>query len=378
MENFRQQLGQKIREMRERLGFSQQDLATQAGFSAHQIISAIEKGERDVKTWELVSLARVLKLSTIELLSQADLPAVPQVLWRKIPQQDQQIKEAEFLKHCQDYFDLEQLCCLPAFPEFPPKKFDLETHDYSDVEQLALHVLKEFDLGSRPSDTLEGVLENNYRVKIWYTDLGEDGSSASTIGSFGPAILMNRREAPWRRNYNFAHELFHLLTWYSIPAEWQQNKPELWTKIEKLANAFASYLLLPAEQATFAAQKCFKDNNIDHIDLVKIARGFSVSTEALLYRLLNSRLLSKKTVKEVLNDPKFRNIDRLSMSEHWKDSPAIPERYVLLAFTAYKKGKISRTRLAQHLETSLTNLTNFLLEYGLDDRQDYETKVRAA
>jgi Zn-dependent peptidase ImmA (M78 family)/DNA-binding XRE family transcriptional regulator len=378
MENFRQQLGQKIREMRERLGFSQQDLAAKAGFSAHQIISAIEKGEREVKTWELVTLAKVLKLSITELLFQGELPAIPQVLWRKIPQQEQQIKEAEFLKHCQDYYDLEQLCCLPAFSELPHKKFHPEFQDYSDVEQMASQVLQEFDLGARPSDTLERILENNYRVKIWYTDLGEDGSAASTIGSFGPAILMNRRESPWRRNYNFAHELFHLLTWHSIPADWQHTKPELWSKIEKLANAFASYLLLPAEQATFAAQKCFKDNNIDHIDLVKIARGFSVSTEALLYRLLNSRLLSKKTVKEVLNDPKFRNIDRLSMAEHWKDSPAISERYVLLAFTAYKKGKISRTRLAQHLETSLTNLTNFLLEYGLDDRQDYETKVRAA
>ena len=94
MENFRQQLGQKIREMRERLGFSQQDLAAKAGFSAHQIISAIEKGEREVKTWELVTLAKVLKLSITELLSQGELPAIPQVLWRKIPQQEQQIKEA--------------------------------------------------------------------------------------------------------------------------------------------------------------------------------------------------------------------------------------------------------------------------------------------
>ena len=49
MENFRQRLGQKIRKARARLGFSQQDLATQAGFSAHQTISTIENGEREVK-----------------------------------------------------------------------------------------------------------------------------------------------------------------------------------------------------------------------------------------------------------------------------------------------------------------------------------------
>lgn len=378
MKNFRQQMGQKIRQTRERLGFSQQDLATLVGFSAPQIISSIEKGERDVKAWELVSLAKALKLSTTELISQQELPPLPQVLWRKIPQQEQSIKEAEFLKHCQDYYDLEQLCCLPAFVELPQKKVDPEALDYANVEQIANYVLKEFDLGAIPADSLEQILENNFRVKIWYTDLGEDGSAASTIGSFGPAILMNGREAPWRRNYNFAHELFHLLTWHSIPAELQQTRPDLWSKIEKLANAFASSLLLPAEQVTFAIQKCTKDGQLSYIDLVKIARDFSVSTEALLYRLLNKGILNKKAVDKALDDPNFRAIDLSSMAENWKDSPALPERYVLLAFTAYKKGNISRARLAQYLETSLVNLTNFLLEYGLDDRQDYETKVRAA
>jgi len=44
----------------------------------------------------------------------------------------------------------------------------------------------------------------------------EEGSAASAIGPFGPAILMNSKEAPWRRNYNFAHELFHLITWESL------------------------------------------------------------------------------------------------------------------------------------------------------------------
>lgn len=378
MDNFRQQMGQKIRQTRERLGFSQQDLASLVGFSVPQIISSIEKGERDVKAWELVSLARALKLSTTDLISQQELPSPPQVLWRKIPQQEQSIKEAEFLKHCQDYHDLEQLCCLPPFVELPQKKVDPEALDYANVEQMANYVLKEFDLGAIPADSLEQILENNFRVKIWHTDLGEDGSAASTIGSFGPAILMNRREAPWRRNYNFAHELFHLLTWHSIPAELHQNRPDLWSKIEKLANAFASSLLLPAEKVIFSIQKCTQDGQLSYIDLVKIARDFSVSTEALLYRLLNKGILNKKAVDKALDDPNFRAIDRLSMVEHWTDYPALPERYVLLAFTAYKKGNISRTRLAQYLETSLVNLTNFLLEYGLDDRQDYETKVRAA
>jgi hypothetical protein len=59
----------------------------------------------------------------------------------------------------------------------------------------------------------------------------EEGSAASIWGPFGPAILMNSNEAPWRRNYNFAHEVFHLITWDSIPPGLLSERVDLQNKV---------------------------------------------------------------------------------------------------------------------------------------------------
>jgi len=57
MESAGTVLAQRVREARKRAGLTQEQLAEAAGFSAHQMVSQIEKGERDVKAWELANLA---------------------------------------------------------------------------------------------------------------------------------------------------------------------------------------------------------------------------------------------------------------------------------------------------------------------------------
>jgi Zn-dependent peptidase ImmA (M78 family) len=221
-------------------------------------------------------------------------------------------------------------------------------------------------------------LENQYGVKIWYGDLGEKGSAASTISTFGPAILMNSKQAPWRRNYNFAHELFHLIIWDSVPPVVLMKDQSLFDAFEKYANAFASALLLPAEPVLNEFQKRVKNNSIRYTDVIDIAREFDVSTEALLYRLCNLNQINRKTVEKIINDSDFKKIDKASMHKIWWDPPPIPERFVLLGFIAYQKGNVSRARLAEYLETSLFDLKNLLLEYGLDEDEDYEAQIRTA
>lgn len=378
MSDFYRILGQRIRTARKRVGLKQQELAQQAGFSAHQIISQIEMGERVVKAWELATLAKILRVEVSDLLAIEEPESLPVVLWRQTPQEGTKIKEADFLKRCQQYGHLERLCGAVAPYEFPQKGFDSDAADFSGAERLAEKASHEFALGARPAAVLEKMLQDRHGVKVWYTDLGRDGSAASTFGSFGPAILMNSVEAPWRRNYNFAHEVFHLLTWKSVPVESLRDKPKLWEKIEKFANAFASHLLLPGDAVSVAFDQRVKDDKISFADLIEIAREFDVSTDALLYRLLNLRRLDKNTVESLRKSPVFRNIDRTTMPGRWWEPPAIPERFVRLAFMAYQKGRLSRARLAQYLDTSLMDLTNTLLEYGFDDREDYQADVRAA
>lgn len=378
MDRLRRIIGDRICTARVRLSFTQQDLAEQAGFAAAQIISQIEKGEREVKAWELVNLAKILRVEFSDLLASEEPEPYPEILWRIAPERHKKkLIEAEFLQRCQQYALLERLCEGVTERDLTARNIvNPASMSFQDAENLGEEIRQEFNLGARPAASLVSTLEDIFAVKIWYKNLGEEGSAASLLASFGAGILMNSAEAPWRRNFSFGHELFHLLTWESFPVQLLKSDTELRDKVEKLANAFASSLLLPTNVVNSAFQRHVKDDKIGYADIIGIAREFDVSTAALLYRLLGLGLLDRDTVESLQTDSAFQALDRSTMRGHWWTPPDIPERFVRLAFIAYQKGRLSRARLAQFLDTSLVDLTDDLLEYGLDDREDYKTDIQ--
>jgi len=370
-------LGKKIRKHRERLKLKQADLATKMGFNSAETISQMERGDREIKAWELVELARHLFVSVSDLIGDQAPVQPPIVMWRQSPDDEKELREAQFLKRYRQYALLEQLSGSKIGRPLPQMSVDPDTLNFHTADQFAFDIRREFNLGDRPAGDIERVLQNVLGIKIWYMEMDE-GSAASTYSELGPAILMNAREAPWRRNFNFAHELFHLITWESLPPTTISKIPGLWERLEKAANVFASCLLLPPEPVTVEFKRSLKNASISYSDLIGIARDFGVSTEALLYRLSNLKLLPPKTVEKVLKDPLFREIDRSTMKECWWYPLEIPERFVRLAFMAYQKGRLSRAKFSEMLDTSLLDLPEVLQEYGLTDQEGFDAEVRAA
>lgn len=379
MADLRKVLGERIREARERLRLTQQELADRVGLSAHQIVSQIEKGEREVKAWELARIAEVLCRSVNELLA-PELPPAPAVLWRDDPGGEAHVLEAQFLRRCREYGLLERLLDLQPATPLPEFRVDPSRISLQGADRLAQRTRETLGLGSRPATSLVKVLEGDYGVKIWYESLGEAGSAASAAGDFGHAILLNADHAPWRRNYSLAHELFHLITWHSAQPEpkLRDAQPERWSQVEKAAQAFASTLLLPTDSVATEFDSRVHDGRVSYADLVELARDFDVSTEALLWRLVRLGRLDEKEVQRVLNDPTFRKLDRQTMPDHWREPLIPPERFVRLAFLAYQKGKLSRTRLAGLLRTSLVDLEKTLARYGLQEAEDHEAAAAVA
>ena len=253
---------------------------------------------------------------------------------------------------------LEKWNGLPPPPELPQRELDPEATSFADVARMALSVARVLDLGSRPAVSLAAVLQEGFRIKLFFESLGEDESAASARGDFGYAVLMNAGQAPWRRNYNLAHELFHLVTWDSTQQAWSRegDQPRWHEHVERLANAFASHLLLPAEEMEAQHRERFAEREIDYGDLVEMAREFEVSTEALVWRF---RLMGKLTQEEaegILNDPEFRKEDRRTMPDYWGSTPEgpLPQRYWRLALNAYRRGELSLGRLARMLEVSVS------------------------
>jgi len=94
--DLRKVLGKRIRNARIQLSLSQRQLAEAMGFSAPQIISQIEKGERQIKAGELVNLAKTLHLDISQLLSADEAKPPARVLQDKYPGRDTEVIETDF------------------------------------------------------------------------------------------------------------------------------------------------------------------------------------------------------------------------------------------------------------------------------------------
>jgi len=349
----KESVAESIRASRDALGFTQQKLAELVGFPNLQTVSDIERGQREVRSWELVKIARALHTTAARLLGATSSDEPGRIFWRRggLSAHHPEI-EAVFRERVRRYADLERLCNTRTAAALPDFEIDPDQVSYADAEALANEVARTLDLGSRPATSLAQVLETRYGVKVLYEDLGDGESAACHRNGDGAAILVNRTESPWRRNYNFAHELFHLVTWSAVERAWRGDEEPAWyPRLEKVANSFAADLLLPADEVQGEVAKCLESGPIEDVDLIRIARDFSVSTEALLWRLVNLRFMKADEVKARIADAQFRRRDRMSMAGLWTEPAAgLPERYRWLVRLAFEKGVLSRTRAAEYLE----------------------------
>lgn len=374
----REQIAERIRSARKRLGLTQMDVARRAGIAAHQTISQIETGRRDVKAWELAKLARALETSLADLLGSVERRAPATIRWREPPGNRREEVEARFLRRCEEYATVEALSGVEPSTDLPRYEPDRSSVSYADVSDLAAEVAKWLDLGSKPATSLTKALEEEHGVKIWYEDLRDGGSAASALDGFGAAMLINRNEAPWRRNFDCAHELFHLVTWRSLPYRASSKGRRDADQLENWANAFASALLLPADELLPILDRRADGRGIAYGSLIEVARRFDVSSAALVWRLVNLGRVKRSEAKRVLADPKFGRLDRASMVGKWWEPPPLPQRFVRLAFLAFERGRLSRARLAELLETSLLDLPSTLRDYGFDELEDYEAELALA
>jgi Zn-dependent peptidase ImmA (M78 family)/DNA-binding XRE family transcriptional regulator len=349
------QIAGAVRAAREAVGLTQQALAAAAGFASLQIVSAIETGQREVKAWELVSIARALHTS-VDVLLGLDEPALVRVFWRRGSTGISAEREAQLRERAERYALLEELCGLPPAEPLPDFALNPQRASFADAERLARSIARTLDVGSRPAASLLGVLEERFRLKIFYDELGPDESAACARGAFGAAALMNAAQAPWRRNFSLAHELFHLVTWSAVESLWPADgEPEWSERLEKLADVFAAQLLLPADEVTAQLDARTSDGRgLAGSDVIELAREFDVSTEAVAWRIFNVGRRDAEWARELLADADFRRRDRLTMPARWNrpDTP-FPERYRRLALLAYEGDRLSLSRLAEFLESSM-------------------------
>lgn len=372
---------QRLTQARETAGLSLAEATRKLHFNHYQILSSIEKGTRNVSANELVAMARLYGRSLDYFFDSKIQPEPVAPLWRRSAGSDIRKEQRKFLTFLEHYSSLENLLGLKR--RWKEILTNLDRDDFSEsgfesCDKLGTDLHRRLDLGSRPACNLLNVLENTLRFKIIHLDLGEGLSGASIVDStLGVGILINSHDVPWRRNYDLAHELFHVITW-SIFSHKEIGDGSRKTKPEQYADSFAASLLLPKEHLFTALKEISVNQELKLVDIIELAKEFGVSSEAVLWRLFNLKKIKKGQVDKILSDSEFRNLDRNLRRGLYADQKPdkFPQRYISLACRCLMEGKISRGLFAEYMEIDRSEIDDYLSAAGYAVK-NYE-KIAAA
>jgi transcriptional regulator with XRE-family HTH domain len=259
---------------RESLDFTLKEVSEKLGFNNYQTLSSIEAGERELKAWELAKLTKIYGRDMDFFLNFESLKREVRVLWRSPETSPQKtIVERQFISICKRYQNLLKLLGEPNILKTGSKltidKHELLTQDaFKYVENLASKYISVLKLGYRPACSLQKVLEEEMDIKIIFMSMDSNISGGSTINKdFGMAILVNANDAPWRRNFDLAHEFFHLITWEDfVPEEIYQDETKGKSRVEQLADVFASSRYISLAIKSFHLGKISKGKLAKYVD----------------------------------------------------------------------------------------------------------------
>lgn len=347
-------LGERLRYAREKVNLTLSQVKGLTGIGESSI-SEFENNIREPKVAQLTALATAYRRSMSFFLAEGPLP-YELVLWRERPEENAQDIERQFLSLCEQYHNLECWCKEIIEPSLPEATGDVQRFGIPETVRLAKRVQDDLQLGDRPAFELLSVLEEQCGVKVFFLDFEPSGTAAASRNdeSFGYGILLNGKNAPWRRNFDLAHELFHLLTWHVFRHDSDKTSSVANKEEEKLADVFASNLLLPEEALRIATERRLVDNKLGYAEAFAIAREFDVSVDALMWRLhrLYNHPSDGSAQTQAFIEALHQRDDILETRE--RDIPVSirPGRFRALAIKALMNGDISTGRCAEYLGIS--------------------------
>jgi len=364
-------IGKRLKIARESIGYTLDKVETKSGIGTSSL-SEFENDKREPKFSQLSKLAEVYRRSIEFFLSNE--PIIKEVvLWRDSPASEQEQSEvkATFLQYCEQYHRLEVLTGetkLSRLPQFNITKGD--SFDFKNAEHLAREVRSWFSLGQYPLASLRRILEEKCYLKIFYLDF--NGSAASIVSEkYGYGVLLNRRNKQWRRSYDLAHELFHVLTW-SIFRSQSESIPTDNSKEEKFANAFASSLLMPEEAIRDRVESSLNsESKIAFERLDDIAREFDVSLRALIFRIANVYSLNKERTGQLVDIAQKYLQNALPRESCLPNT--VPERYCDLAVRALRQGRLSLMQFKKYMGISYREAEKYMADEG--DFTDEEVAI---
>jgi Zn-dependent peptidase ImmA (M78 family) len=203
---------------------------------------------------------------------------------------------------------------------------------------------------------------------IWIFELAVSGHEFSGLSwwhsTYGPCILVNAGDTQGRRNFTLAHELAHLIR--SGPDVSTICDPALFVAAEqfieeRLANRFAAAFLIPADDMVHQVQSHgIANQTVSNSDVQSLARRYGVSLEAAIYRLEELDVIDQPTKSKLLATGESKGFVRSPRGPRWRRR--LGERYVDVAFRAYRAGQLSLPKLSTYLQTDIRRVRDELAQ----------------
>lgn len=218
-----------------------------------------------------------------------------------------------------------------------------------ELNQLAIQF--RLDIGINLNDPIDffSVITNKLKnLTIVFLDMPTNISGACNIVNSQKIMFINSNHPKGRQTFTAAHEIFHLF--YEKPIFTICNVKSN-DEVEKHANQFASFLLLPAS----ALYNYKKENGIKKWDLDSIIdceQYFQISHEALLYRLKSQDEITKDEFNsfkpKIRRHAVLRGYD-LSLYEPYIDKSYTIGNYARLVEKAFDNDLISNGKREEYL-----------------------------
>jgi Zn-dependent peptidase ImmA (M78 family) len=222
------------------------------------------------------------------------------------------------------------------------------------------HFAADFELGPLPADRLADVMERKLGILVLMVDVIEGVSGAACRLPDLDTVFINRREVAGRRHFDLAHELFHILTWDTMPPEHVEDAAEYSkSRVEQLANNFTSAVLMPA--AVLDRFGPVKGDIVAWLNAT--ADALKVTATALKWRLVALGWLGFAPAKAIPDAALRNNGSEIAQGE---PPPLFSKPFMEVIALAINKGHMSARRTADLLDLSLDDFAALCATYAIE------------